>query len=164
MRKKENIVMAKLAKRNRAPIQKLDYSKKLPEMIYLDELAYGEVHPLKLTKAMDSQVDEYVYCGKLHQGEIKFLAGDKLDCQIPDIDGFNHGYTLEGLANDIFEVQAALDIYSSVEKRTFNYTKNDSKLVFKGDKKKDYAIYIRFYDNCVGNINNRWAVIFAEEK
>ncbi|QOS39432.1 hypothetical protein DYE49_02745 [Treponema rectale] len=156
--------MAKLAKRNREPLKKIDYTKELTKTIYLDEMSFGQVHPMTLKKADVSNVDEYVYCGKLHKGEIKFLAGDKLGYQLPEMVGFNHGYTLEGIAPSIFEVQDALDVYSSIEKRTFNYTKKDSKLIFKGDKKKDYAIYVRFYDNCVNNVNNRWAVIFAEEK
>lgn len=155
--------MAKPVKRNRLPIKKLNYTS-LEDGIYLDDVAFGEIFKMELQKAEGSSVDEYVFEGKLHHGEIKFITGEKLLNQIPTMDGFNHGYTLEGDAQKIFHVEEALDIYSTNEQRIFNYTKKGSKLVFNGDLKKEYVIYVRFYDNCYGDDNNRWAVIFAEEK
>lgn len=155
--------MAKPTKRNRKPITKLDYSS-ISDGIYIDEVSFGEIHKLELRVAEASNVDEYVYEGKLHKGEIKFVTGEKLATVIPTYTGFNHGFTLEGEAKYIFEVENALDVYSNNESRTFNYTKVDSKLIFKGDSRKTYAIYVRFYENCLGNNNNRWAVIYAEEK
>jgi hypothetical protein len=155
--------MAKAVKRNRAPIQKVDYTA-VENGIYIDEVSFGEIHLMEQTFSNEACVDEFVYEGKLHNGEVKFITGEKLATQIPGMNGYNHGYTLEGIAQEIFKVENALDIYSTDEGRTFNYTKTDSKLVFVGDKKKEYVIYVRFYDNCYGDENNRWAVIFAEEK
>lgn len=154
--------MAKPVKRNRKPITKIDYTA-VDDGIYLDDVSFGEIHLMKKIFSTEAEVDEYVYEGKLHEGEIKFLAGEKLSFQLPTMDGYNHGYTLEGDAQKIFKVEDALDVYSNDEDRTFNYTKANSKLVFIGDKKKDYVVFVRFYDNCYGDLNNRWAVIFAEE-
>lgn len=154
--------MAKPVKRNRQPIEKIDYIETL-DGVYIDDVAFGELHLMKVEKAKASYVDEFVYEGKLHNGEIKFLGGSTL-VQMPSMAGFNHGYTLEGDAQYIFEVENALDVYSSNEKRTFNYTQASSKLKFIGDSSKEYVLYVRFYENCYGNLNNRWAVIYAEEK
>lgn len=155
--------MAKLDKRKKLPVQKIDYTN-VEDGIYLDDVSYGEIHPMKKIFSSEACVDEYVYEGKLHRGEIKFIAGENLAYQIPAMAGYNHGYTLEGLAQKIFKVENALDIYSNDENRIFNYTKEGSSLVFVGDKKKEYVVFVRFYDNCYGDVNNRWAVIFAEEK
>ncbi len=154
--------MAKPVKRNKEAVKKIDYSM-VKEGIYLDEVSYGEIHQMDKKFSNETYVDEYVYEGKLHSGEVKFITGDKLLMQIPSMDGYNHGYTLEGDAQKLFKVENALDVYSSDEMRTFNYTKVDSKLVFIGDQKKTYTIYVRFYDNCYGSLNNRWAVIYVED-
>lgn len=156
--------MAKPVKRNRKPIAKVDFSD-FKEGIYLDDVAFGNVYPLMKRKSDFSEdVEEFVFEGKLHHGEIRFLTGDGLAVALPEVEGYNHGYTLEGDAVHLFKVENALDIYSDNEKRTFNYTKKDSRLIFVGDSKKDYVLFVRFYENCYGDFNNRWAVIFAEEK
>lgn len=155
--------MARPIKRNRLPIKKLNYTS-LEAGIYLDEVAYGEIHKMETQSAEKDTVTEFVYEGNLHHGEVKFITGEKLQNQIPEMEGFNHGYTLEGIANEIFAVENSLDIYSNSEQRTFNYTKKDSKLIFKGDEKKEYSLFVRFYENCYGENNNRWAVIYASEK
>lgn len=154
--------MAKPVKRNKEAVSKIDYTN-VKEGIYLDEVSFGEIHQMEKKFSNETFVDEYVYEGMLHSGEVKFITGDKLSIQIPSMGGYNHGYTLEGKAQEIFQVESALDVYSSDEMRTFNYTKEDSKLVFIGDQKKKYTLYVRFYDNCYGNLNNRWAVIYVKD-
>lgn len=153
--------MAQPVKRNREKVAVIDYSN-ITDGIYLNELSFGLVHKLESQVAKDSSTIEYHYHGRLHNGEIKLLTGTNMDVSIPELDGFNHGFTLEGVAKYIFKVENCLDVYSNGEKRTFNYTKKDSKLMFVGDKKKEYSLYIRIYDNCYGDNNFRWVVIYAE--
>lgn len=153
--------MAQPVKRNREKVATIDYAN-VTDGIYLNETSYGLVHKLDCQVAKDSSVCEYFYKGRLHKGEIKILCGKNMDVPIPELEGFNHGFTLEGEAKNIFVVENCLDVYSNGEKRTFNYTKADSKLMFVGDKKKEYSFFIRIYDNCYGNNNFRWVVIYAE--
>ncbi len=152
-------IMAKPVKRNRKPIKKVDVLN-LPEGIYLDEKGFGEIHPLSSHRAVSGE-PELVYEGPLHKGKIGLVTGKDLKVNIPSL-GYDHGYTLEGKAQEIFVVDNGLDIYSPSEKRTFCYINPSSSLVFIGDPSKKYRIYFRIYENCYGNNNNRWVVINAE--
>lgn len=153
--------MARPVKRNRAPINELDYAA-LPGGIYLDEVQFGMIHKMELHKQPKTNVDEFVFKGKLHRGEVRFITGDKLTFSLPVLDGYNHGFTLEGKAKDLFQVKDALDVFSENENRTFNYTKASSKLFYIGNMKEEITLYVTFYENCYGDNTNRWAVLYAE--
>lgn len=152
--------MAKPVKKNRRPIEKVDLFN-LPETLYLNEKGYGEIHDLSLERGKDG-VKEYVYHGKLHKGNISLVFGKELGYTIPT-PGYNHGFTLEGKAQEIFTVDCSLMVYNAMEHRFFCYINPNSELFFKGNTKKDYSIYFRIYDNVNGENNNRWVVIYAEE-
>lgn len=153
--------MAKPILRNRKPEDKLNLLN-VKDGCYLDELTYGTIFPMKEQEAKVGG-KEYVYSGKIRRGACAFLLGEGLKEKVPDIDGYNHGYTLEGIADEIFDVKDALDIYSSSEHRTFCYTNADSKLIFVGSPDKEYNLYVRFYDKDANGSNHRWCVIYAEE-
>ena len=70
--------------------------------------------------------------------------------------------TLEGNAQRIFQAENALVRHSDSEDRDFVYINDKSSLRFVGDSDKNYEIHIRIYDNCYGNNDNRWVVIYAE--
>ena len=132
-----------------------------PEGYCLNEKSFGKVHELcKATSVYG--VEEYTYKGKLHQGEVTFVGGEGLKEVYPTLSGTNHGYTLEGLAQKIFHAENALVRHSDSEDRDFVYVNEKSVLKFVGDSHKSYTIKVRFYDNCYGNDNNRWVVIYAE--
>ena len=152
--------MARPVKRNRLPLEELNYTN-VANGVYLDEVQFGMIHELKKQKQSHSEVEEFVFKGKLHKGEVKFICGDRLKEVSPILEGFNHGYTLEGKAQELFEVRGALDIFSKNENRSFNYTKEGSTLVFVGSDKEEVTLYVTFYENCYGEMNNRWAVIYA---
>ena len=85
-----------------------------------------------------------------------------LEKQIPS-QGYNHGFTFEGFAQQLFVVDNACVSYNAQEDRTFAYINPTSKLMFQGDPSKKYRIYFHIYENCVGEENNRWVVVNAEE-
>ncbi len=133
----------------------------LPRGVYLNECSYGKVHQMDEEISPVFNCREYIYTGTLHFGEIQFLGGEKLQDRYPSVADRDHGYTFEGIANDIFEVVDALNRYNDEEGRTFNYIKPGSRLIFKGVRNRVYEIHIRIYDNIYGVNNNRWVVIFA---
>lgn len=151
--------MAKLTKRNRKPIEKLDILN-LPEGIYLDEKGYGEIHPLTM-RDDDYGNREYVFEGSLHNGELALITGRKLTINIPT-PGYDHGFTFEGDAQRIFKVENAMTVYNPAERRSFCYINQGSKLTFVGDPKQEYEITFHIYDNIHGENNFRWVVIKAE--
>lgn len=132
-----------------------------PEGYCLNEKSFGKVHEMKKVTSVFG-VDEYTYVGKLHQGEVTFIGGEGLKEVYPVKEGDNHGFTLEGKAQEIFHCENALVRHSDSENRDFVYVNPKSVLKFVGDTKKCYTIKVRFYDNCYGEGNNRWVVIYAE--
>jgi hypothetical protein len=134
---------------------------KLVDGVYFDEKGFGEVHLMNENESIFG-VKEYVYKGKIHKGRCGFVSGKKLAVKIPEKDDWNHGYTLEGLSQDIFKVDNALVIKNGMEKRTFCYINHRSTLKFVGDPTKEYALYVRIYENAYGIENNRWVVIWSE--
>ena len=134
---------------------------KTPEGVCLNEKSFGKVHELKRGTSIFG-VEEYVYTGKLHQGEVTFVGGEELRDVYPSKGESNHGYTLEGNAQKIFKAENALVRHSDEEDRDFVYINDKSSLRFVGDSDKNYEIHIRIYDNCYGNNDNRWVVIYAE--
>ncbi|MFA6861235.1 MAG: hypothetical protein WCR56_02500 [Bacilli bacterium] len=135
---------------------------KLVDGVYFDERGFGEVHLMNENESIFG-VKEYVYKGYIHKGRCGFVSGKKLAVKIPCKEEWNHGYTLEGAAQDIFKVDNALCIRNGMEKRTFCYINSKSVFKFVGDPNVQYALYVRFYENCYGVENNRWVVIWAEE-
>lgn len=127
--------------------------------LFLVENSFGRVHELDCREDENGE-KEYRYIGRLHNGKTSLISGVKLLNVIPTA-GYDHGYTLEGVAKNIFEVENGLSIYNASEKRTFNYINANSTLNFVGDKDKTYEIYIKIYDKCG---NNRWVVIAAKER
>lgn len=154
--------MAKPIKRNREPKKTLNLVS-VEEGLYFDEVTYGEIFPLKEEEASVGG-KEFVYEGKIRRGQCAFIGGKDLKDRFPTMEGFNHGFTLEGVAKNIFDVKNSLNIYSEAEKRTFCYTNHNSQLYFVGDPEKVYRFYIRFYDKVNDGTNERWAVLYAEEK
>lgn len=140
--------------------KKLDLSH-LPEGVYFDEKAFGKVHLMEVNKSIFG-VDEYVYKGKIHKGRCGFLGGLRLSEQAPRPEDRDHGYTLEGLANEIFEVDNALVCHNEGDNRTYCYTNSKSALKFVGDPSKNYELYVRIYENAYGINNYRWVVIWAQ--
>ncbi len=152
--------MAKPTKRHREPIKKVDVLN-LPLGIYLDEKGFGEIHLLHAHRSPNGE-PEVMYEGKVHKGELALVTGKNLELQVPT-QGFNHGYTIEGFAQQLFLVENACVSYNAKEDRTFAYINPTSKLVFTGNPDKKYKIYFHIYENCIGKDNNRWVVINAEE-
>lgn len=129
--------------------------------VYISEQSYGTVREMKENANSLYSQREFVYRGKLHNGTVSFIMGEDLAVKAPKGENFNHGYTLEGDAKDIFQVEDALIKYNPYEKRLFCYINKDSKLKFVGDPTKSYDIYIRiFSENGIDDL--RWVVIYAE--
>lgn len=127
------------------------------DCLYLQEVASGKLH--QLTKQVASWGgEEYVLKGNIAKGKVKFVRGEKLDQNVPAV-GDDHGYTLEGKAQELFVVKNALNEKSECENRSFNYINNKSTLEFVGNAKDQVSLYVRVYDN---EENNRWVVIYAE--
>lgn len=152
--------MAKPTRRHREPVRKLDVFN-LPLGVYLDEKGFGEIHLLHSHRSANGE-PELMYEGLLHKGQLALVTGANLEKQIPT-QGYNHGYTLEGLAQQLFVVDYACVSYNAQEDRTFAYINPTSKLMFQGDPAKKYRVFFHIYENCVGEENNRWVVINAEE-
>lgn len=152
--------MAKPTRRHREPIRKLDVFN-LPLGVYLDEKGFGELHLLHSHRARNGE-PELMFEGKLHKGQVSLVTGAELETEIPT-QGYNHGFTLEGFAQDLFVVDNACVSYNAKENRTFCYINPTSKLMFQGNPDKKYRIYFHIYENCVGEANNRWVVVTAEE-
>jgi hypothetical protein len=152
--------MAKHNRRNRPAVNKVDF-RNVKEGLYLDEKSFGDVH--LLNEVIDENGEKmYVYKGALHRGTLTLVTGKTLKVTIPSV-GYNCGWTLEGDANEIFTVEDALVCYNPAEHRTFCYNNEHSKLTFTGDTNKEYEMHIHVYDNCHGELNNRWVVIWAKE-
>lgn len=135
----------------------------LKKGIYLNEIAYGKLHLLKEDKSPYGD-KEYVYKGRIHKGEVKFVTGYDLEKVIPVHGDWDYGYTLEGLARELFVAEKALVRENPIEKRTFVYVNPESKLCFTGDLGKEYNLFVRVFDNDdLGNPNFRWVVIYLEE-
>lgn len=150
--------MSKHNRRNRAPLNKVDF-RDVKAGLYLDERSFGNVH--LLNEYLDENKEKmYVYRGKLHNGEISLLTGENLKTVVPSF-GYDHGWTLEGEANALFVAENALVRYNEFEHRTFCYNNETSKLMFVGNPSKQYELHIHVYDNCHGTENNRWVVIWA---
>ena len=133
----------------------------LPDGVYFDEKSFGMIHLMTAQKSIFG-IDEYVYKGKIHKGRCCFLTGKNLSKCAPSGDNWNHGFTLEGIAQEIFTVDKALIAKNAAERRTFCYTNSNSVLKFVGDPKKKYNIFARIYENAYGIGNYRWVVIYAE--
>lgn len=108
---------------------------------------------------------EYVAIGKFHAGRCAFLWVDKdQKTFVPYSKDFDYGYTFEGEAQSLFQVQNALAcVAKDDEDRTYVYIKEDSNLIFLGKEDEDYEIDVRLFDNALGNPNNRWLVIYARK-
>ena len=104
-------------------VKKVDIIK-TPEGICLNEKSFGKVHELE-KKTSIFGVEEYIYRGKLHQGEITFVGGEGLQDVYPTKEGENHGYTLEGEAQKLFQAENALVRHSESEDRDFVYVNPD---------------------------------------
>lgn len=157
-----------MAKTNRRYAKKGRQEKKInllhiDDGVYLDETSYGTIHKMSFNYQSIFHVAEYMYSGTLHQGNIRFLIGEDLKEVAPVLEDYNHGFTLEGAAKEIFKVENSLNIYSPIEKRIFSYVNGKSVLKFVGDPSKSYDLYIRIYDNANGYNNDRWVVLYAEE-
>ncbi len=133
----------------------------LKDGVYFDERAFGRVTPMSKQTSIFG-CDEYVFKGRIHKGRCDFVGGKDLEEIIPEHLDYDHGYTLEGLAQKIFEVDNSLNIYSPYEDRTFCYINSKSNLKFIGDPRRNYELYVRVYDNAHGYKNNRWVVIWAQ--
>lgn len=115
-------------------------------------------HPLTLHQSV-YQMDEYLYSGSVENGSVEF----ELIKPIPERKKPNYGYTFEGIADKIFRVDNALRCWHDEQGRGFVYIKENSELVFIGDKDKKYDIYVRLFDNEFNVDNDRWIVVYAQE-
>jgi hypothetical protein len=135
----------------------------LKEGIYFNEVNFGQIHAMTASKSPFGDV-QYGYVGRIHKGEIQFLTGSKLNTCIPMKGNWDYGFTLEGLAAHTFEAKDALVKVNAEEKRKFVYINDKSKLIFNGDPKLTYRLYIRIFDtNLVGQTNYRWITLYLEE-
>jgi|WetSurMetagenome_2_1015567.scaffolds.fasta_scaffold70352_2 hypothetical protein len=136
--------------------------KELPDGVFFDEQAFGRVHIMDVNPSIFG-VDEYVYSGRIHKGRCGFLCGKKLNQEAPVLTNWDHGFTLEGVAQQIFTVDKALICVNKDENRTFCYVNHYSRLKFIGDPMKEYQLYVRIYENAFGIENYRWVVIWAQD-
>lgn len=129
---------------------------------YMIEQGFGLVHKLRKNKSIFG-IDEYVYTGRLHKGDLTFATGEELKIIVPRHGKYNYGFTLEGEANEMFKVRNALTSYNKFENRTFSYVNPNSVLEFVGDPFVNYSLYVRIYEDCYGVKNSRWVVIYAQK-
>lgn len=118
-------------------------------------------HVLNLQRSI-YDMNEFVYSGRIETGDVQFEIVKVIP--VPENKVPNHGYTLEGIADKIFKVENALRCWHDEQGRSFVYVKEDSKLTFVGDPSVQYNIYVRLFENEFGTENNRWIVIYADEK
>lgn len=134
----------------------------LDDGIYFNEKGYGKLHLLKEETSVYGD-KEFVYEGRIHKGEVTFIAGKTLSETIPLKGEWDYGYTLEGLAIDFFRPTNTLLKKSDIEHRTFVYTNPRSKLTFVGDYRKIYRLHVRIFDALGESYNYRWLVLYLEE-
>lgn len=134
----------------------------LKEGIYFDEKAFGKLHLMKEGTSVYGD-KEYVYEGRIHKGEVAFVLGSDLKRTIPVKGAWDYGYTLEGMAKDLFVADEALTKENEAEKRKFVYIKTNSKLRFVGDYRRNYRLHVRVFDIVDEKPNYRWLVLFLEE-
>lgn len=135
-------------------------TKVVEDTLYIEEVSSSTRHQLqKATASWNEGQVEYVYKGKLAKGVVRFLTGKNLSTTVPSTSGEDHGYTLEGKAQQLFEVSKALNVQNEWEGRSFNYINEKSTLKFVGDPKAEVSLYVRVYQN---ESDNRWVVIYAE--
>ncbi|GEM_PF-759914 len=154
--------MARPIRRNRPHVRKINYIKH-PNGVFINQKRFGELVEREDNPKSLYKVKEYRYTGRLHQGLIEFRYGQDLKTVVPEPADYDHGYTLEGIADKLFEAQNALVIHSAIEHRSFVYINRKTTRSFVGDPNKVYSVYIRIYDNVYGNSDNRWVVLYAEE-
>lgn len=105
-------------------------------------------------------VTEYVFIGKLIKDqEISFvhLNGDKVPMHLNN----NYGYTLQGNAQNLLKCEGAMISTNKEQSETYIYINKNSKLFYVGEE-KEIKLFIRIFDNCNGQVNDRWMTIFAE--
>lgn len=134
----------------------------LKDGIYLDEKAFGKIHLMKEGISLYGD-KEYIYEGKIHKGEVVFLLGNDLKKTIPVKGAWDYGYTLEGMAKELFVASDALTKENEAEKRNFVYINSKSKLSFIGDFRRTYRLHVRVFDIVDEKPNYRWLVLFLEE-
>ncbi|MFA6874280.1 MAG: hypothetical protein WCR16_01505 [Bacilli bacterium] len=129
--------------------------------VYMVEEAFGAPHKLKEGVSLYGDKD-YEYVGRIHKGEICFRSGKDMSKSIPAPGDWDYGYTLEGIARDLFEVEGALVNNNGQENREFAYIGPDSKLKFVGNVRKKYKLYVRCF-TAENSEEIRWLVLYAEE-
>lgn len=131
---------------------------------YISDKVKNKQSILSLQKSI-YKMNEYVYSGFMSKGKVDFAIFQNGKLQVvPLKKDFNYGYTFEGLADKIFKVENALRCRSDKEKRSFVYINKGSYLTFIGDPNVEYNLYIRLFDNEFNENNDRWIVVYAEEK
>jgi hypothetical protein len=141
--------------------KKLDYLEMNPG-VYLIETSFGKVHGMK-PGVSAYQDKDFEYVGRIHKGEVKFVVGADLSSEIPVRGDYDYGYTLEGPAQRLFTVEDALDKRNADENRTFCYIKPGSRLLFVGDGRKNYHLYVRCFPQGKDERGSRWLVLYAVE-
>lgn len=146
--------MVKLVKKNLQDLFIVVNSSKINEKHQFSK-AYSDIY----------KCDEFVWKGNLtHGATIKFCHADGR--LLPNIEVYNNisgpGITLSGKQACLeFKVEDALvcpvDDYDLI----YNFMSDKSKLTYLGET-KERTIYIRIYDNNLGNDNDRWLVISIE--
>lgn len=86
----------------------------LADGLYFNEKSFGKLHYMKEGKSVYGD-REYVFEGRIHKGEVAFVMGRDLKDMIPVKGNWNYGYTLEGMAKDLFRADDALIKESEVQ-------------------------------------------------
>ena len=133
-----------------------------------DQDLYIELNGKKVTSAeqFKSQispiynVEEFYWTGKIEpQARIRFIRSNNVE--LPLKNEYNHGFSLVGQAASKFEVRNALPVPSETNDCVNIYVNPESELYYIGDSNK-HNVYVRVYDNSVGNHNDRWLTISIE--
>lgn len=127
----------------------------------LSEVSYGRIH--SLDRGISSYGDEsYKFNGHLHKSEIVFYYGDNFSQSVPVPGNGEYGFTLEGVARQLFVSKNAYVSEAENEGRTYIYITDRTKLYFTGSTISEYAIYFRVFKEEVNNRLVRWITIYAE--
>jgi len=130
----------------------------VPDGVYLEYPESGMV--VYLAKRVSVYGDlEYSYSGELPDGKVRLVSvKDGIPHFIPTYDGWNHGYTLEGVGRAYFHAAEAITRYEPSEDRSFVYVNPQSELSFVGGMGKKFELSVRFFKEAAyGPV--RWAVI-----
>lgn len=129
--------------------------------ILADGLYLRDSHGKVITFAQPTNNNTRYYAfAKIHQGRLDlFKVTDGVEKRIPEpVD--NHGYTLQGAAREIIQIQNGLSNINYSDKSIYSFINKDTKLVFVGDENKEYEINITIYDNASsGDNNDRWIAL-----